>query len=339
MAHVAPRSLRFGIGASLLALGLVVTGCSSGGGDTATDEGFVAGDPSAPEQTDLTFAMYRQATAAPVFGAKDSGAEKEFGITVDASWVESSSAGMNLLLGGDAQLTYSSYWGVVDAMVQGMDVAIVSTMFNFGPGVMTMETMPDSGISSLKDLLGKKVAVPALNSAQHNRLEYAFLDAGIDSSTVEYVPMPFGEVTAALVNGTIDAGAVAGPVLTVLKDEYDSKTVLDFAGGLFEGHGEGGIITSGEFARANPNTIAAFQCVWADGVAAVEDDELFGSILESELGFAPELIPSEIEKKPLFQTTADPASLAKFPEIMTEIGTLDQPVDLSDIIIPQPESC
>ena len=318
---------------------LAITGCSAGGGGNATGEELVAGDPSAPEQSSLTFAMYRQATAAPVFGAKESGAEKEFGVDLEAAWVESSSAGMNLLLGGDAQLAYSSYWGVVDAMVQNMDIAVVTSMFNFGPGVMTLETLPGSGIESLEDLQGKKVAVPALNSAQHNRLEYAFLKADIDSSTVEYVPMPFGEVTAALSNGTIDAGAVAGPVLTVLKDKYDTTTVVDFAGGIFEGHGEGGIITSGEFARKNPNTIAAFQCEWKAGVEAVDDDELFAKILESELGFSADLIPSEIEKKPLFQTSADPKALNQFPEIMVEIGTLDETVDVSSIIIPQPETC
>jgi len=333
------RKLTTLVAASAAGILFAITGCSSDSGGAAAGEEFVAGDPTAAEQSDLTFAMYRQATAAPVFGAKEAGAEDTFGVAVEPSWVESSSAGMNLLLGGDAQLAYSSYWGVVDAMVQGMDVAIVETMFTFTPGIMTLESLPDSGVEDLEDLLGKKVAVPALNSAQHNRLEYAFLDAGLDSSTVEYVPMPFGEVTAGLANGTIDAGAVAGPVLTVLKDEYDSTTVLDFAGGLFEGHGEGGIITTGEFARENPNTIAAFQCEWAEGVSAVEDDELFASILETELGFDEELIPSEIEKKPTYGLDADPESLAKFPEIMQEIGTLDEDVDLGSIIIPLPKSC
>ena len=338
MNHFFRRSKTRAITAALAALAIGLTGCGASGdteGAGNVAKSFVAGDPQATEQSTLSFALYRQATAAPIFAGSDG-----FGLTVKPNWVESSAAGMALLLGGNADLTYSSFWGVVDAKKQGLDVVIVSEMFRFGPGVMTLESLPGSGIKSLKDLVGKTVAVPALNSAQHNRLEYAFMKEGIDSSKVKIVELPFGEVTSALANGTIDAGSVAGPPLTSLKSTYKTTTVLDFAGGIFENAAEGGIITTRQFAEKNPNAIAAFQCTWAQGVAAVDkDNALFQQILEDKLGFSADVAAAEVPKKPRYQTATDAAKIQEFPKIMVEIGNLDESVDLSEIILPQPKSC
>lgn len=334
------RSGAFAITAGLAALALGLTGCGASGAPAATGgetKSSVAGNPKSTEQSSMSFALYRQATAAPIFAT---GTNPGFGVTVKPNWVESSAAGMALLLGGNADLTYSSFWGVVDAVKQDLGVVVVSEMFRFGPGVMTLETLPGSGINSLKDLAGKTVAVPALNSAQHNRLEYAFLKEGLDSSKVKIVELPFGEVTSALANGTIDAGSVAGPPLTNLKAKYKTNTVLDFAGGIFENAAEGAIVTTRKYAEKNPNAIAAFQCTWAQGVAAVDkDDALFKQILQDKLGFSPEVAAAEVPKKPRYQTSTDAAKIQEFPDIMVEIGNLDKTIDLSSFILPQPASC
>src|SRR5699024_6767121 len=146
---------------------------------------------------------------------------------------------------------------------------------------------------------GMTVSVPGLNTLQHNRLQYFFLEAGLDPDTIEFVEFPFGEVGSALANGTIDAGSVAGPPQIALKEEFDTNSVVDFTSGRFAGGSEGGIIATREFVESNPNTVAAFQCMWNTGVEEVNGNEdVFIDILVNELGYSEELAQKDAEKMP-----------------------------------------
>lgn len=319
---------------------LALAGCSgtsAGPGDEKPLES--SGDPSAAEQSSVSIATYRLGTVSPLLVSEDVEGVDRHGLEIEPDWVESSAAGMALVLGGDAQFAYSSFWGVVDAAVQGLDIVIVTEMMRFPPGQLTMEALPESGISSIEDLEGKTVAVPALNGAQHNRLQYAFHEEGLDIDSIEIVELPMGEVPAALANGTIDAGSVAGPPLTKVKTEQDSVTVIDFADGLFKDAAEGGIVTTREFAESNPNTVAAFQCAWASGVTAIEDNEVYKQVLIDDLGFSPEVAEADLANKPNFQIGADAEALQSFPDIMQTIGSLDEDVDMESLIVPMPDTC
>jgi len=315
-----------------------LAGCSSSeapAGETTAAEV----DPRAPEQDTITIAGYRQGSIAPAFAAEKEGLLAEYGITQEMSYVESSAAGMAAILGGDADVAYSSFWGVIDAINQGLEVVIPNEAIRFDPGALTFEVLPDSGITSLEDLEGATVSVPALNSGHHNRLRYAMLEEGLDPSTVEFVELPFGEITSALVNGTIDVAAAGGPALTGLKTDYDSVTVLDLADGMFAGAAEGGWIMTKAFAEANPNTVAAFQCSWNAGIDLVKDDDLYVQILVDELGFEQSVAEGEVSKKPVFPKGVETDKIQQFSDVMVELGLLDEPLDVSSIIIPTPDNC
>lgn len=319
---------------------VALAGCSgSSEGAGGGSEELTTGDPGAPELSSVSVATYRQGSAAPMLVPEDVEGVDRFGLDISTEWVESSAAGTALVLGGDAQFAYSSFWGVVDATVQGLDLVIVTEMMRFPPGQLTLEALPGSGIETAEDLEGKTVAVPALNGAQHNRLQYLFHEEGYDIDSVEIVELPMGEVPAALANGTIDAGSVAGPPLNQVKTEQESVTVVDFADGLYRDAAEGGIVATREFVEENPNTVAAFQCAWASGVEAIEDDEVYKQVLIDALGFSPEVAEDDLGNKPIFQVGADAEALQEFPDIMQTVGVLDEDVDMASLIVPMPDSC
>jgi NitT/TauT family transport system substrate-binding protein len=317
------------------ALLIALTGCSTPAPETSAPAADV--DPTAPEQSSITIAGYRQGSIAPTIAAGD--LLEGYGMSIEVSYVESSAAGMAALIGGDVVATYSSYWGVIDAVTQGIDLVIAAEAIRFNPGALTFEVLPDSGIEDLADLEGTTVSVPALNSGHHNRLRYAMLQEGLDPSTVNFVELPFGEITSALVNGTIDVAAAGGPALTGLKNDYDSVTVLDLADGIFKDAAEGGWIMTREFAEANPNTVAAFQCAEITGADLVQDDELYVQILVDELGFEQSVAEGEVPKKPVFPTVIDNDKIQQFSDIMQELGLLGDDLDMTSLIVPLPTNC
>lgn len=330
--------LFLGLSAASIALVVGLTGCSTPEADPSGEPAAEV-DPRSPEQDTITIAGYRQGSIAPAFAAEKDGLLDEYGVAFEMNYVESSAAGMAAILGGDADVAYSSFWGVIDAVNQGIEVVIPTEAIRFNPGALTFEVLPDSGIESLADLEGTTVSVPALNSGHHNRLRYAMLEEGLDPSTVEFVELPFGEITSALVNGTIDVAAAGGPALSGLKNDYDSVTVLDLADGMFAGAAEGGWIMTKAFADANPNTVAAFQCAWNAGIDLVENDELYVEILVDELGFEQDVAEGEVSKKPVFPKGVELDKIQQFSDIMIELGLLQEPLDVSTIVIPMPTTC
>lgn len=327
-------------------VGLLLAGCGNGDSNTAdgeTDqnaEAAAGGDPNEPEMSEAVYASYRQGTVTPAFAATEIGASEEFGLDIEPTWIENTSAGLALVLGGDAQFSYASYWGVVDAISQGVELAIVAENFRAPEGFITLEALPDSGIETLEDLQGKTVGIPGMNTLQHNRIQYLFLEAGLDPNSVEFVEFPFGEVASGLANETIDAGSVAGPPQYDLKDEYDSVTVVDFNAGRFEDASEGGIIATQEFVDQNPNTVAAFQCVWNAGGEEIDsNDDMYVDLLIDEIGFPEELAEADAANRAYYPTEVDLEKIQDYPDIMVEIGTLDETIDMEPYIVAPPEDC
>ncbi|MBK7720313.1 MAG: ABC transporter substrate-binding protein [Simplicispira sp.] len=70
-----------------------------------------------------------------------------------------------------------------------------------------------SNISSVKDLVGKKVGVPGLGLTLHIMAKKALIDQGIDASKVDFIEVPFAQLNDVLRGGGVDAVATAEPFL------------------------------------------------------------------------------------------------------------------------------
>ncbi|MCD7865941.1 MAG: aliphatic sulfonate ABC transporter substrate-binding protein [Clostridiales bacterium] len=71
----------------------------------------------------------------------------------------------------------------------------------------------DSGIESLADLEGKKVAVP-LGSTQQVLLEIYLEEAGLSDDDIDLVNLGFADINTSLLNGDIDAAVTGEPQLS-----------------------------------------------------------------------------------------------------------------------------
>lgn len=114
----------------------------------------------------------------------------------------------------------------------------------------------DSGISSIEDLKGKKVATPFASTAHYSLLN-ALAQAGISETDLELYDLQPDDIYAAWTRGDLDAAYVWYPVLGQLLE--NGKTITDS-----EKLAADGIITADlnvvrtEFAEANPDIVVNY---------------------------------------------------------------------------------
>lgn len=114
----------------------------------------------------------------------------------------------------------------------------------------------DSGITSVEDLRGKKVATPFASTGHYSLLNALEL-AGVDESEVELLDLQPADIYAAWTRGDIDAAYVWYPVLSQLLED---GTTITHSGELAEQN----IITADlnvvrtEFAEQNPDIVQKY---------------------------------------------------------------------------------
>ncbi|MFO1107465.1 MAG: taurine ABC transporter substrate-binding protein [Amaricoccus sp.] len=127
-----------------------------------------------------------------------------------------------------------------------------------------------SGIHSVKDLVGKKVAVPFV-STTHYSLLAALKHEGIDPKKVEILNLRPPEIAAAWQRGDIDAAYVWDPALGQIKQSgkviLDSTKVAEWGAPTFDAW-----IVRKQFADENPEAVRAFVQVTGDSYATYAAD-------------------------------------------------------------------
>jgi ABC-type nitrate/sulfonate/bicarbonate transport system substrate-binding protein len=97
----------------------------------------------------------------------------------------------------------------------------------------------DAGIQSLKDLLGKRVAVFGLSSNWYLALSDRLQEAGIDPKSVKFLSMPYPQMEGALVHNEVDAAVMTSigayhvsqrvPVNVLMASDQITKIPIDMS--------------------------------------------------------------------------------------------------------------
>ncbi len=332
----APRRSRLTALAGALVAGmLVLTACGSGGADEDAAPA-PSGDPASPEITDVTLAGIRGPGTIPLQYAADAYGQ-EYGLTITPSFVDNSGVAVTSVISGDAAAANTSYFGVIDAINQGLPLVLIAEGWASTPDTGSLEALPDSGIEGLEDLAGKTVNVISLNSSHAIKLRDAMLEADLDPDAVDWVELPYGEVAAALEQGTIDASSAVGPTLAAVRG-MGSVTVFDYGSGEYEGMAESGWVASREFVEKNPNTVAAIQCaLFAAQGALVADRALFEEQFSAFLGAPAEVAANEVMLA--YQTENRLEDIQRNADIYFDSGRLGEKFDFSSHVLPAPRTC
>lgn len=204
-------------GAALTTAALLLAGCSdtgdtppAGGGDNNNGNGTT-------ELTTVKVAYNPYTGNTPMFYGMQEGIYAKHGLELELIPQTDIAAIISGLASGQYDFGFATVVHVINANLNGIEIRGVATPEGQQKDHEEPEegnalvVAPGSDVTEAGQLAGKSIAVVGLSSLN----TYAALDmvarGGGDPSTVELIQLPFGQMTAALASGDVDAAVIQAP--------------------------------------------------------------------------------------------------------------------------------
>ena len=166
---------------------------------------------------------------------------------------------------GDVQIGEVGSAGITAAASQGQDIKLFWILDDIADAEALI-ARNGSGINSVKDLKGKKVATPFVSTA-HYQLMADMKSEGVDPKTVNVMNLRPPEIAAAWERGDIDAAFVWDPVLSKIKG--NGKTLATSGSIGKKGYPTfDGLVVDSKWAAANE----AFMVALVKALAKADDE-------------------------------------------------------------------
>lgn len=166
----------------------------------------------------------------PVYVAKDKGFFDEVGLDVEiVDTVAGGATAVQMVSSGDVQGALLSTMAIINARNAGlpvMAVADIQSAFDSSP-LEEFYVRKDSGIKSVHDLKGKKIAINLVKSSFHYTWLMALENAGMKVEDVTFVTLTFDQQQAALERGDVDAIGLMQPYTKKARDSEKLEMLFD----------------------------------------------------------------------------------------------------------------
>ena len=246
---------------------------------------------------DKTVVVGYQTDALPSsLGIANGDFDKATGFKIDFRKFNSGADVVAAIASGDVQVGYVGSSPYAAATSRGLDVKAFYLASISGTDE-ALVVRNGSGINSVKDLKGKKLAAAPV-STDHYQLLALIKSQGLTEKDVQVFAIPQPEIVAAYNRGDIDGGFVWDPALTELKKNgkvlVTSKQVAEQGAPTFSAW-----VATGAFANANPEFLKAFSSVV---------DKHTQSFLKNKAAWGPDSDNAKQLSKLLGGTPADQAA-------------------------------
>jgi taurine transport system substrate-binding protein len=225
--------------------------------------------------------------------------EKATGAKIDFRRFNSGAEIFAAIASGDVQVGYVGSSPFAAATSRGLDVQAFYLASISGVDE-ALVVRNGSGINSLADLKGKKLAAAPV-STDHYQLLALIKGIGLNEKDVQVFAIPQPDIVAGYNRGDLDGGFVWDPALTELKKNgkvlVTSKDVADKGAPTFSAW-----VATGAFAKDNPGFLKAFA-----GVI----DKYQTSFLDDKAAWGPDSDNAKLLAKLLGGTPQDQASALK----------------------------
>jgi NitT/TauT family transport system substrate-binding protein len=181
--------------------------------------------PSADELPVVTVGHLPVTIYAPLFVADGKGYFEEEGMRVELAPVQGGSENVVQVAAGNFDVAGGGIGaGMFNAVARDIEFEIVAPLHTERPPLTTpmvvgRERFESGEITSVADLAGKTVSINAKGAGTEYWLWRALQQGGLDFDDVEVVGVGFTEVAAALENGSLDAGMLGEPLVTLNEDQ------------------------------------------------------------------------------------------------------------------------
>jgi sulfonate transport system substrate-binding protein len=229
---------------ALLLIGVLVAGC-------AGKEKVAEVDKKAEKPQEIHIAY--QNSSITIMLAKAKGMyEEEFakdGVEIKYDMYLSGPPMIEAFAGGRADFAHTGDMPPVSAKSAGVDIKVIGRA-GYTPAGNALLVRPDSPVTSVADLKGKKIAVQVGSSA-HHYLILLLKKNDLSTSDVNIVNLPASDHQAALDTKNVDAVVTWEPWSSVLENAKSGKVLADSSSGVKRYIGV--LLARNEFAQKYPD--------------------------------------------------------------------------------------
>jgi len=272
---------------------------------------------------------------APFAVAMEQGDFKKAGIDITGV-IGSAGGGTSVrnMLASDTPYGEVATAAALAAARQGLDVVIINAATRT-VAESSLVTMPDSSVHTLKDLIGKKVAITSPKSTSEMVFLMELQAEGIDASKIQRAASGgYTQGLTMLEQGAADAAVLIEPLSIIRKDKY--RTVVR-AKGLLPAMTTSVGITTREFAKAHPEKLRAIiagrrlgvQAIYADPVAA---SKLVAKEFNMDPALAEQAMGNMIEPQMWSEGQISLVELNRIADGLKLIGEISEVPDWSKLI-------
>lgn len=274
------------------------------------------------------------ATWLPAWVAKEKGFFANHGLDVTLSAAQNLSI-LPGTVGRQFEFAPSTAPDLLKAVASGLDVvAVAASVFETEDNPTTqLMVAPDSGIKTAKDLTGKLIATPTIGGVIHVSVLYWLKKNGVDPASVRAVEVPFPNMADQLKAKRVDAVEAVEPFVGALKAGGNvALTAPLLSAGkevLFPFW-----ISSGEWARANRPTVAAWKASLDDAIAFIKANPDEARKIMAQYTKLPEPVVKAIPF-PTYRTAISAKDIEVWENVLRDVGQLNTKIDPAKLVVAQ----
>lgn len=266
---------------------------------------------------------------AALFVADAQGKYAENGINTKLVQFNNGGDLMTAMASGDVDVGYVGITPVLSSIAKGVPVKVISAAQIEGSGIVVAK---DSGIDSVSDLAGKKIATPGEASIQHMLLTYYLNENGMDIKDLKVSAMKVPSMNDALKTGKIDGMITFEPYVSIA--EKNGAKVLAGSQDILPEHPCCVVVATDKFLESHPNETAKILEIHENATDFINNNT------DEAAGLLPKDIVSDVEVEkvsmssfPFISGLDDEykQSVMDFMDLEVDLGILKKPLSEDQI--------
>jgi NitT/TauT family transport system substrate-binding protein len=308
------------ITAAIAALALTAAGC--GGDDKPSASG------TGPEKTTLNVGMLPVGDLAQFQLAIDRGYFKAEGLTVKSQMLQGGAEAVPRLKSKNLDISAGAWVPFFIAQESGaVKLHAVAPAFDSGPGTHTILVPKDSPIKTVKDLVGKKIGINVKHNLGSLLIQATLQPQGVKlDDQRDFVAIPFPQMEAALKSKSVDAVQAVEPTSSQMQKNLGARVLVDLSAGPTAKFPLAGYVSTEEFAKDNPKTVAAFNRAISKAQAQLTDTSVAAQVIPKYTKITP--AAAAAMKYGTYPATLNAADLKRVSDLMIQYGYIKTPIDV-----------
>jgi NitT/TauT family transport system substrate-binding protein len=288
------------------------------------------------ETVKVTVGMLPSANSSPFMLGIKKGFFKEVGLDVEPQIMQGGSELTVALMSGATQFSHIGSVNAVIARSKGLPIKVIAFYLKeqnvLEETYMRIVVRPDSGIKSVKDLVGKTIASNEVRAYGEVVIKASLELQGVNPSSIKLTEIPFPDMAGALKNNHVDAIWTLEPFLTVALD--GGAVAIDAPAMKLAGNKnflDGAWMTTERYIASNPDVVDRFVRAMNKSTeyAAAHLDEI-RDIIPTYTRVRPEL--ARRIKLPKFDATVDREMIQTISNYALKYGIIDKPVTAAQLL-------